>query len=237
MQRQTCLLAVCLALLVQRWAVAKELTIRQHISVPNATAGLDQVIYWSDTKRCSDDIHRRSIADFEAQTFTAIDKDRKTYRVYTFDELRTRKEQRQKHFKGMPPQAKKLMEGLDAPINLRPTGNTQTIAGYQAKEYLIQGGPYSGSLWMAESIDIGSQLEEWKTLAGAMAGAPGPGAQLAEATSKLKGLPLRVSISAATGAKTFTLNTDVTEVAEQGPPPEVLKVPEGYTKAVAKSAR
>jgi len=230
MQRRGWLLVFVLTVLAPAWADAKNLIIRQRVTGSPSAAPQEQMLYWTDTMRVTDETHRRSIVDFNAHTLTSVDKDRKTYTVRSFDELRKQGEQATRHFESMPKEAKKHLAGMDTPVTLRPTGTTQTITGYEAKEYAIGGGPYSGSLWATEAIDLGPRAQEWRELAAAISGGPGPAGQLAEAMTKIKGFPLRIAITTAVAGKQFTVTTEAVEITEKAAPPDVLTVPEGFTK-------
>lgn len=231
MQRTGWLVAFVLGILAPAWAGAVTLTIRQRVIGSPSAPPQEQMIYWTDTMRVTDEAHRRSIVDFNAHTLTSVDKDRKTYMVRSFDELRKQGEQAARHFDSMPPEAKKHLGGMDTPVTLRPTGTTQTITGYEAKEYAITGGPYSGSLWATDAIDLGPRVQEWRELAAAISGGPGPAGQLAEAMTQIKGLPLRIVITTAVGGKKFTVTTEAVEISAKTAPADALTVPAGFTKA------
>jgi len=223
-----CVLVV--VLLAPAWADAKNLTIRQRVTGSGNVAPQEQMLYWTDTMRVTDEPHRRSIVNFSMQTLTSIDKDRKAYSVRSFDELRKQSEQAKQHFDRMPPAAKKHLEGMDTAVTLHPTGATQTISGYEAKEYAISGGPYGGSLWATEAIDLGPMAQEWRELAGRIASGPGPAGELAEAMATIKGLPLRITLTTAIAGKRFTVTTEAVEISEKAAPADVLAVPDGFKK-------
>jgi len=227
--------AALFALAIPGGAGASDLTIKQRVAGPTEDAKAhDQTEYLTEQKRVTDSEHARSIVDIGAKTVVSMDKDKKVYFVLTFDDIRKRNEQLQKRLESMPPEAKKMMGDLDAPVTLKPTGKTEKIAGYEAKEYAIQGGVLSGSVWVTDQIEPPANArEEWQKWAGEMGGKRAPGGKLAEAMANLKGLPLRTRLTSTMGEAKFVATTEVTSVSTQPPPPEMLKIPDGYKKAEA----
>ncbi len=212
-------------------AGADTLALRQRITAGPTGEAREQMQYFTSGKRITDDARMRSIIDLDAKTVTMVHKDKKSYTVMTFDELRDRGVQLKKTFDNLPPQARKML-GLDASVTLKPTGKSEKIAGYQAKEYTIEGGPAVGSVWAADDLNVGSRAQEWEKIAAAMGG---PGNKLGDALAQLNGVQLRTAITTAIGphgGKAST-TTEVIEVSETPPPPEVLAVPPGFTKVAA----
>lgn len=224
-----CALLACLALPVR--VSATDLTLHQRIIGGPDGKSHEMTQYWTDDKTITDDAHTRTIADLNLKTLTIVSKERKTYSVMSFDDMRRQAEELQKR---LPPEAQKMMNE-QAQITLTPTGKTETIAGYPAKEYAIGGGPFKGSMWITEALDLGTAGQQLEKLSGLMGHGPmRPGGQLAEEVAKLKGVPLRTSITTL-GPQRLTMTTEVTSVSKHAPPADVLKVPSGY-KQVAPPA-
>jgi hypothetical protein len=164
MRRESWVIIVSMFLFVPGWAGAgvKNLVVRERITggVGDATTR-DETQYFSGSKTVRETPHRRTIVDFDAKTITTIRKDRQTYSVITFDDLRRQSAELRKRYDTLLKGAKPPMV-MDAPVSLKPTGKTAKIAGYEAKEYAIEGTAVSGTVWATDAIDIGAGTEEWQ---------------------------------------------------------------------------
>jgi len=215
---------------------AMDLTIRQRVTTTGPRAETHEATeYVTTTRRITDDPTHRTIVDLDARTLTVLDKTRKTYTVTTFDQLRAQMEAARKQLDAMPPEARKMMGGMDAEVTLHPTGKTEKIAGYEAKEYALSGGPTTGAVWVTEEIELPSKSEDWDKFRGAIGGASGPGSKLGEAMAKLKGFPLRTNVTYSVGPITAGYATEVLSVSAQAAPPDVLTIP-ADTRKVAPRA-
>jgi len=213
-----------------------DITIRQRVTTTGPRAETHEATeYVTATRRITDDPAHRTIVDLDAKTLTVLDKARKTSTVTTFDELRAQMEQARKQLDAMPPEARKMMGGMDAEVTLQPTGKTEKIAGYEAKEYALSGGPTTGSVWATEEIVLPSKAEDWDKFRGAIGGAGGPGSKLGEAMAKLKGFPLRTSVTYAVGPITAGFATEVQSVTMQAAPPEVMTIPTDARKVAPRT--
>ncbi len=224
-------LAALAILGVPPWATATDVTIRQRVtsSMPGAKPH-EEMQYITATKHVSDSAERRTIVDLEAKTLTSVDKEKKTYWVMTAEDLRRQREALEQQLARMPPEARRMMESMDSPVTLKPTGRTERIAGYEATEYAIEGGATTGSVWMTTAIDVPMDEKEWERFAGGAGARQGPGAKLAEAMAALKGLPLRSTMTTAMGPSRYSATTEALEVKEARPPAEVLGVPADFRK-------
>lgn len=227
------LLAVAFAL-TPTPADAKDLTLRQRVTITGPRTGThESTQYWTANHVVTDAPSTRIIVNLSAETVTMADKQRRTFYTQTFAELQKQSEALRPKIANLPPQARALMEkmggdpkAMDAPVSLKPTGKSEKIAGYEAKEYILEGGMMRGSVWVSEAR---------ASPAGAKAGAAfanmmGPAARMATAFAQLKGTPLRTVMGAGAGQQGFRTTTEVIEVSQAAPPAEVLKVPEGFTK-------
>jgi hypothetical protein len=136
----------------------------------------------------------------------------------------------------MPPQAREMMnkmgmgpKGTEAPVSVKPTGKTEKIAGYEAKEYAVEAGAMRGSVWATDDLQPPGAAKAREAYA-KMAGKAGPGANIAQAMAKIEGLPLRTTMGGNMGPHAFGTTTEVFEVSEKSPPADVMQVPAGFKK-------
>ncbi len=213
-------------------AGTKHLTLRQRVT----TGGLkaeprESTQYWSGNKTVNEDQAVRTITDLDAKTLTVVHKQQKTYAVVSFDALRAQSEAVKRHL----PREVQDLENIDSGVTLKPTGKTEEIAGYQAKEYAIEGAPYTGSVWVAEAIQMPASAGDFVKLSTSM-GRGGPlRGHFGDAVVNLKGVPLRIAITMVIGPRKSTMTTEVLEVSQKAPPADVLKVPDGFTKVQPRS--
>lgn len=121
-----------------------------------------------------------------------------------------------------------MLGAAEPAARITPTGKTERIAGYDAKEYTVDAGGVHGSVWVTEALERPGNLAEWQRYAqGAI---PGPAGKLAAAMARIKGFPLRTTITEAAGPMRMSTTTEVLEVREQAPPADVLTIPAGYRK-------
>ena len=237
MRTQAWALGLLISLSAVALADAKDLTLRQRTTM-SAQGGKphEMMEYWSGGKMVTDDSHQRTIVDMDARTLTVITKDQKTYFTETFDEMQQQvesmKQAMQKRLESLPPQAKQMMGNFDmnAPVTVKPTGKNEKIAGYDAKEYAVEGGPTTGSVWVSDALQPPVAPEKAEAFRKAMSGMAGPAGKLAAAMMQLKGLPLRTTMLATMGPQRIATTTEVVEVSEKAPPSGVMTVPEGFKK-------
>jgi hypothetical protein len=188
--------------------------------------------YMTPTREAFDIPSQLIIVDIETKTKTIADKARQTYYVQSFADMlaetrkrRTKASELDEMREGTPPPVRERLASMvcQEPVALRPSGATETIAGYEAKEYRNQSDTPSCqfSVWVAEALEEPTQGRTWDALRSLHRGLTSYEAFYAEAT-KLKGLPLRT---------TRPQNTiEVVEVTNEPVPPEVFTVPSGYTR-------
>lgn len=215
---------------------AADLTVRQRVTTTGPRAETHEATeYVTATRRITDDPTHRTIVDLEAKTLTVLDKTKKTYTVTTFDELRQQMDRARKRLDALPPEARKMMGAMDAEVTLQPTGKSEKIAGHEAKEYALAGGPTTGTVWATEEIAMPSKAEDWDKFRGALGSANGPGSKLGEAMAKLKGFPLRTNVTYVAGPITAGFATEVLSVVEQSPPPDVVALPADAKKVAPRA--
>jgi hypothetical protein len=220
-------------------ARAGDLTLRQRTTT---TAGgqshvRDEMQYVHDGLLVIDAPDTRTIVDVDARTMTVADKARRTYMVMTFDDVKRQAEEVQRRADRMPPDVKSMLDdmlGAGKSIAVTPTGKQDNIAGYSAREFVISGGPFRGSIWTTDTIALPEGVRRWRELAASATAQAGPARPLAEALAKVQGTPLRTGMAATLGRDdSFTTATEVLEVRTAAPPADVLRVPPGFTKTAA----
>jgi hypothetical protein len=222
--------ALLACVLLASTAGAADLVVRQRTSTGLSTAPTEETVYLMADTIVTDSRAMRTIVDLDKRTITSADKAKRTYTVLTFDELTMQMEALRKALANLPPEARKQMGALlneSEPVTLEPTGKTDTIAGYPAKEHALRGGPYSGSIWTTDAIATPPAFQKWKSIEKARGGAA---RQLSEAIEKLSGFPLRTRVEAKTPGQNVVLSNDVIEVREGSPPADVRGVPAGFAK-------
>lgn len=215
-----------LSLLAPVAARGADLTVRQRVTaVGPRTQTHEMTEYVTDTRRITDDPDRRTIVDLDAKTITMLDKKANTYTVTTFDDLRRQMDEARKHLEALPPEARRMMEGSGGDVTLEPTGKTDKIAGYDAREYAIRGPGISGSVWVTDQVSTPAKAADWERFRGAVGGPMGPGAKLGEAMAKLTGFALRTQVRYAAGPVASGFDTEALSVAQQSPPTDVTTLP------------
>jgi hypothetical protein len=225
----TLIAAVIAASLSTRAAAAEDLILRQRIDASGKKAGRVQTQYYSASVRITDDERFRSIVDLDKKTVISINKEDHTYSVTSFEELAKRRSRHDDRVNGLPPKVREMVHA-DEVVTVTPTGKTDLIAGYEAREFKVEGRTASGKVWVAESLDFGGRRAEWDRVAVLFGGERSPGGQLAAAMAKLKGVPLRRSVRL---EPLPLVNTEVIEVRRGPIPADLRRVPEGFTKIEA----
>jgi len=225
-------------------AEAKDLTLRQRVTTSGPkSSGHESMQYWTADRLVSDEPDMRVIIDFAAETMTVADKKQRTYHTQTFAQMRQQNEamqaEMQKQMESLPPEAREMMgkmgiapKSAEVSVSVQPTGKSEKIAGYDAREYVIQAGPMQGSVWATEELEPPGGAKS-KEAIGRMMGTTGPGAKLAQAMLKVKGVPLRTTMGGSMGTHAFSTTSEVIEVSEKAPPPDVMQVPAGFKKTAA----
>lgn len=218
-------------LLLASAADAKDLVIRQMATnVLTGPTPTEETVYLVGDTIVTESAALRQIVDLEKKTVTTADKANKTYMVRTFDDLRAQADEIRKRLDSLPPESRKQLAALfddTEPVIIKPTGKTETIAGYPAKEHSVRGGPYDGSVWTTDAVETPPSFTRMKSIEQLRGGAA---RRLGEAMEKLEGFPLRMRIEMKAGPQPFTVSNEVLEVKEGSAPADVRKVPAGFTK-------
>lgn len=212
---------------------ANDLVLRQHIVISSSTeVPREQMQYFSGPLRITDDDRATTIINIDKKTFTFINKRDKTYSVTTFAELEKRGGSHDQRVKQLPPQVRDTVNA-DVKIDLKPTGKSETIAGYEAKEYGVDAKGVIGTVWVTDKLEL-ARSADWAKLNTLFGGTSSPGGHLDEALSKMKGVPLRRSL---TMSPLPLVTSEVVEVRHAPPPAALQRIPEGYTKVALPSGR
>jgi hypothetical protein len=232
------LLLICGFLLVAPAARAGDLTIRQRTTTNAAgqSSTREEMQYAHGDVLVIDAADTRTIVDVVAKTMTVADKAKKTYFVMTFDDMRKQAEAVRSRVAKMPADVRKMLEemlGSGGAVTLEPTGKHEKIAGFDASEQELSGGPFHGSIWTTDAIELPDGVRRWRELAAGATAEGGPARPLAEALARVHGLPLRSAMTATVGPGSFTTTIEVLEASTKAPPPEVLALPAGFTRVDA----
>jgi hypothetical protein len=218
-----------LALLVTAAAAhaANDVVLRQRIIVSSTTeVPREQTQYYSGPLRITDDDRATTIVNLDKRTITLINKQDKTYSVTTFAELEKRGESHDQRVKQLPPQIRDTVNA-DVKVDLKPTGKTETIAGYETQQYSFDAKGIVGSVWVAEKLDLGARTADWAKVSTLFGGRNSPGGHLDEALSRMKGVPMRRIV---TMEPLPLVTSEVVEVRHAPPPAALQHIPQGYKK-------
>jgi hypothetical protein len=221
---------IVLLLVLAAPALAGDLMLRERTSGGAEPGASEEAHQWLGAEWVVvDDPHQRSIVDLGGHTVTVVDKEKHTYTVSTFDELRHRAALAGEALRNLPPDARRMM-GLDTPVTLTATGQSEQIAGHQAKEYRVGGGGVTGTVWVTDELHLPAGARTWEELTAELAGHDRAGGTLPAEIARLGGVPLRRSLTVSIGSEKVRTTSEVVEVKETGPPTDLLVVPGGYAR-------
>lgn len=113
-------------------------------------------VYLKGNKMAQVENQQSNIIDLDAGTITAVNHEKKSYTVMTFEEVKQMMAEAQQKMKGMSGNA----GDATFDINVNPTGQTRTIEGKTAKEYLVtmtaKGGTGTGMKIKVDSWNVDS---------------------------------------------------------------------------------
>lgn len=236
-------------------ASALDLIVRQRVT--NAGMGTppeESTQYWSGGKMAVDTRAMRLILDLDADRLTFVNKEDKTYYSESFVAMRERvrgvrvhmdkmRRQLEQQMAEMPPEARaraqqylgKMGGGEGGMANspaaeLKPTGKTERIAGYETKEYAARSGDSSIEAWVAESLRLPPGYAEKAVAATKDLGEGWDMARVMETLASVQGVPLRTTIDWGAGGERTSTTTEAIEVKSETPPADVFAVPAGFKK-------
>ncbi len=235
-------LVLSFSLLVPALASAADLILKQRVTTTGPhNESHEMMQYWTANRMVTDDPNSRAIVDLDAETMTFANKREHTYFTQTFVAMRqqadTMNAELKKRMESLPPEARQMMEkqmatgqAAESPAAVTPTGKSEKIAGYDAKEYTITAGPITGSIWASDALQPPGGAKATEAYRKMLGSSGGPGVKFAEALTQIKGIPLRTVMGSSQAAQALKHTTEVIEVTQKSPPPDVLSAPEGYKK-------
>ena len=212
-------LLICGLLLVAPAARAGDLTIRQRTTTNAAgqTSTREEMQYAHGDLLVIDAADTRTIVDVAAKTMTVADKAKKTYFVMTFDDMRKQAEAVRSRVAKMPADVRKMLEemlGSGGAVTLKPTGKHEKIAGFDASEQELSGGPFHGSIWTTDAIELARRRPPVaRARRGARRRRADRRGRSREALARVHGLPLRSAMTATVGPGSFTTTIEVLEAS------------------------
>jgi hypothetical protein len=230
-------LALLGALVVAVPAIAKDLVLQRKITTLPGPKPTEQTEYYTARKTITDGPAERTLVDLDAKTITTLDKTKKTYWVITFAEMKRdlalQRDARRKQLAELPKEVRDLMRLDQKPTVTRAEGR-QTIAGYAAREYRVEAGPVSGTVWTTEDLALPDSIQEWRALSAGEGQTPVGG--LSEALAQVNGFPLKTVTAIGSGEDTQTVTDEVLSVRQESPPAELLTVPADWKKVARPEA-
>ncbi len=232
-RRRVAVAAVLLAVGARAATATTEVVLRTRLTIDGASGAHEQVAAWTAGRKVVDDGRRRVIFDYARRTVTTCDQRDRTCRVTTLDEVRRDVERvTDRMRRGLRRVAREhraeLAEGGFDPrprFTLRPSGRRERIAGLDAYELLLDGGPVTGSIWVSPAIDRPREDLEWAPFTERFGGLDVMGSKLASAMARLRGWPVRTVLWTPVAA---TVRTEVIDVRAAVPDADLFAVPDGY---------
>jgi hypothetical protein len=211
-------------------ARSDDLVIRRRASGSQIAEPAESTVYLSGTKRITDEPRRRIVYDLAGKTATIIQKDRQAYFVVTFDQVLEQRHKLNQRFESLPLEDRK-QAGFDKEMTLTATDKVEKIAGYDAKEHLVAGGPVTGSVWLTEAIRY---PPAWRGHELIIANVENTGyvlRRLSESVAALNGYPLKLALTMNIKGQQVSMLSEVVEVRTGSAPPELLVAPADFRKA------
>ena len=194
------------------------------------------------------------IARLDKGLFWTLHPDKKTYTEMTFDEMEQMmtkanakmndamakmRDQMQK----MPAEQREMMEKMMAgkmpgaadakPIEVKSTGEKQTIGGYACTKYVVtSGGEETSTMWVTKDVrPFAALIGDWKEFARRMSAMnPRFTKGIADAYKGIDGFPMQTIMKLGNSEVTTT----VTTVEPRAMADDEFEIPAGYTKEEAK---
>ncbi|MBP1686950.1 MAG: hypothetical protein H6Q33_3093 [Deltaproteobacteria bacterium] len=211
---------------------AKDLTLRYRITTSGVLASTQEFAqYWAGNRIVNDGRGSRALFDLDAETMTMVDKRQKSYYTQTFTELQQQANmmaaEAQRQAERLPPEQRAIR--AKSSVSVKPSGKSEKIAGYMAKEYVFEGGGVSGAIWSTEALQAPGGAKA-RVAFSRMMGVAAPGVYVGQAITQVPGVPLRTTYRTGTGAQALRTTTEVIAVGTQAPAADVITVPEGFAR-------
>ena len=196
-----------------------------------------------------------AILDLKTGQITVIDGRKKEYFVVTkqdMDQMKTRLQQTmnspemqkaQEQMKNLPPELQKRMQGMmggaGGGFDVKKTGTTRKIAGYNCDNWTITLGQFSKTE-QCMSTELPVPVQTWDTyrdfaegMKSAMASMGPMGKGIADIAAKMKemrGFPLSSTTTSSFMGRSSSTSSEVVEVKKGAIPASAWEVPAGYRK-------
>jgi hypothetical protein len=195
-----------------------------------------------------------AILDLKTGQITVIDGRRKEYYVVTrqdMDQMKAKMQQTmnspemqraQEQMKNLPPEVQKKMQGMmgaaAASVDVKKTGTTRKIAGYNCDNWTITMGPtkteHCVTTELAFPVQTWDAYRDFAEGMRSMMASMGPMAKgmtdVAAKMKEMRGYPLATSTSMSIMGRSSSSSSEVVEVKKGAIPASAWEVPAGYKK-------
>jgi hypothetical protein len=198
---------------------------------------------------------QEAILDLKTGQITVIDGRKKEYFVVTkqdMDQMKTRLQQTmnspemqkaQEQMKNLPPEVQKRMQGMmggaGGGFDVKKTGTTRKIAGYNCDNWTITLGQFSKTE-QCMTTELPVPIQTWDTyrdfaegMKSAMASMGPMGKGIADIAAKMKemrGFPLSSTTTSSFMGRSSSTSSEVVEVKKGAIPASAWEVPAGYRR-------
>ena len=235
-------------------AAAEDLTIVSRVTQDGGAPTTTTSYVSSDHVRIAQPQGQEMIVELKTGQMTVIDGRNKSYFVITrqdLDQMRAKMQDQmnspemkraQEQMKNLPPEMRKKMEdmmgGMAAAIDVRKTGTTRKIAGYNCENWSISVGQMSKTeQCLTSELPLPAQAwDAYRDFAQSMQSmmAAGPMAkglaQMREKFKDMKGYPLAATHTSSVLGRTSRTSSEVTEIKKGAIPASAWQIPAGYKK-------
>lgn len=197
--------------------------------------------YWTDRMLVLVQPAGHFIVDFQAEATTSVNQRNRTVVRRTFAENQAKMDvenaQRQQQAADYPEDARAELERMGqipgpnlTKVELRPTGRSETIAGYQAREIEFTGSAAKGALWISDALPLPLGEKEIQAYRRSTAGMNAASMQFALAMAEAGGIPLRTVLTASLNPHGQTVTNEVIDVRRGPLPAELSGAPDDFAR-------
>jgi uncharacterized protein DUF4412 len=236
-------------------AAAQDLTIVSKVTRDGGEATTATSYLTTDRARMSEAEGQDMMIDLKSGQMTVMDGRRKEYYVITRQDMEQMKaklqqtmnspemQKAQEQMKNLPPDMQKRMQAAMGAVagsfDVKKTGGTRKVAGYNCEEWEITFGQFSKTV-QCVSTEVPIPLQSWDSFREfsdnmrsmmASMGPMGKGmGDLSEKMKQVKGIPLWVNRSTSMMGHSSSTITEVTEIKKGTIPASAWEIPAGYKK-------
>ena len=195
-----------------------------------------------------------AILDLKTGQITVIDTRKKEYYVVTRQDMEQmmaklqqtmnspEMQKAKEQMKNLPPDVQKRMQsmmgGASSSVEVKKTGTTRKVAGYNCDNWTITMGPTKTEHCVTTELPIPVQTwdayrdfaEGMRSMMASMGPMSKGMADIAAKMKEMRGYPLAVSTSSSFMGRSSTASTEVVEVKKGAIPASAWEVPAGYRK-------